>query len=66
METNFDINSKELLVILVSRIKKFHDKELYSPLDIQPWIDDIDEAWNEYKTRFETYKIKWDEREKKK
>jgi len=66
VETNFDINNKELLVILVSRIKKFHDKEMYSPIDIQPWIDSIDEAWNEYKARFETYKIKYDEKEKKK
>jgi hypothetical protein len=66
METDFDIYDKELLVILVSRIKKFHDKEWYSPVDAQPWVDSIDKTWNEYKARFETYKINYKEKDKNK
>ena len=66
MKTDFDIYDKELLVILVSRIKKFHDKDLYSPVDIQPWIDSIDKTWSEYKARFEAYKMEYEEKGKRK
>ena len=65
MKTDFDVYDEELLIILIKRISKFSEKKLYSPIDIQPWIDSIDKTWNEYKARFEEYKKEYEEREKK-
>jgi hypothetical protein len=62
--TDMNVQNDELIDILIKRIKGLPD-HFYHPLDMEPRIKAIDDAWNEYKARFENHRTAYDAANKK-